>query len=69
MNLPDALIGYTGFVGSNLDQNWDFQARFNSSSIADIRNRKFGTVVCAGISAVSGLPTRRRKTIGPNWKA
>lgn len=52
MSRPDALIGHTGFVGSNLDRDWDFGARFNSRNIGNIRGQSFGTVVCAGVSAV-----------------
>lgn len=58
MTSPDALIGHTGFVGSNLDRDWAFQARFNSSNIAEIRGRHFGTVVCAGVSAVKWLANK-----------
>ena len=51
--LPDALIGYTGLVGGTLDRSgWQFGSRFNSRNIAEMRGREFGTVVCAGVSAV-----------------
>ncbi|MEM7702178.1 MAG: hypothetical protein AAF251_09615 [Pseudomonadota bacterium] len=43
----DALIGYTGFVGSTLARQTRFAARFNSANIAESAGRSFGTVVCA----------------------
>ena len=56
---PDALIGHTGFVGSNL-----MKARsekldvFNSKNIQDIRGRSYRRVVCAGVSAVKWLANK-----------
>lgn len=47
----DALIGFTGFVGGNLDRVRSFDNRFNSSNIEQMAGRQFGTVVCAGTSA------------------
>ncbi len=58
MSAPDtassgrALIGHTGFVGSNLLAQRHFDALYNSSSIGDIDGRRFTDVVCAGVSAV-----------------
>lgn len=46
-----ALIGYTGFVGSNLLRQHPFDARFNSSNIEQIAGRGFDLVVCAGARA------------------
>ncbi|SFK29613.1 sugar nucleotide-binding protein [Celeribacter neptunius] len=43
----DALIGYTGFVGSALDRQHNFGAKYNSSTIKTLRGEKFETVVCA----------------------
>ncbi len=56
---PDALIGHTGFVGGTLDRaGWPFGARFNSTSIEAMRGGRFGTVVCAGVSAVKWKANR-----------
>lgn len=44
--MTDALIGHTGFVGSNLF------ATFNSKNIGEIRGRSFGRVICAGVPAL-----------------
>lgn len=56
---PDALIGHTGFVGGTLDRSgWPFGARFNSRNIAEMAGGRFGTVVCAGVSAVKWKANR-----------
>ena len=47
-----ALIGHTGFVGSNLLHNGDFSATFNSSTISDLRGKHFHEIWCAGVKAV-----------------
>lgn len=47
-----ALIGHTGFVGSNLASQRSYAATFNSRNIADIAGQGFDTVVCAGVQAV-----------------
>lgn len=52
MNGTNALIGFTGFVGSTLLREQAFDALFNSKNIGDIRGKNFSTVVCAGVSAV-----------------
>jgi hypothetical protein len=51
MKSNSALIGYTGFVGSNLKSYHNFDYLFNSSNIERIKGRKFTTVVCAAPSA------------------
>ena len=48
--MTDALIGYTGFVGSNIVRPSD--AAFNSKNIETIRGQSFDRVVCAGVTAV-----------------
>jgi nucleoside-diphosphate-sugar epimerase len=47
----DALIGHTGFVGSNLLRRHQFEATFDSANIDEIRGRNFDLVVCAGVRA------------------
>jgi len=47
-----ALIGHTGFVGSNLAQAVAFNALYNSKNIEEIAGQTFDKVVCAGVSAV-----------------
>jgi nucleoside-diphosphate-sugar epimerase len=46
-----ALIGHTGFVGSNLLRQRPFEAVFNSSNIDEIRGRGFDLLVVAGARA------------------
>lgn len=46
-----ALIGHTGFVGSNLLRQRDFSALYNSKNIAEIDDKAFDHVVCAGVQA------------------
>lgn len=48
---PDALIGATGFVGTNLRLSHDFAAHYASRTIGDSAGRSFGTVVCAAAPA------------------
>lgn len=46
-----ALIGHTGFVGSNLLRQHTFDACFNSKNIEQIAGRGFDLVVCCGARA------------------
>jgi hypothetical protein len=45
-----ALIGYTGFVGSNLPHK-EFENLYRASNISEIRGRSFELVICAGAPA------------------
>lgn len=56
--MTDALIGHTGFVGSNLAGQRSFGAAFNSRNIETIRDQQFGEIVCAGVSAVKWLANK-----------
>ena len=49
--MTDALIGYTGFVGSNLMAAHEFGAVFNSKNITEIEGQSFNLLVCAGAPA------------------
>lgn len=46
--MEKALIGYTGFVGSNLSCQENFNYKYNSSNIEEIREKKFDLIVSAG---------------------
>jgi len=50
------LIGHTGFVGSNILAQTEFDNCYNSKNIEEIRNKKVELIVCAGVS-------------GTKWKA
>ncbi len=47
-----ALIGHTGFVGSNLERVLSFSHKYNSKNIEDMAGAQFDEVWCAGTSAV-----------------
>lgn len=47
----DALIGYTGYVGTNLLRQRLFDNLYNSKNIEDICGQSFELIVCAGIPA------------------
>jgi hypothetical protein len=46
--MTTALIGHTGFVGSTLHRQTQFDAVFRSATIDQMRDRYFDRVVCAG---------------------
>ena len=50
--MNDALVGYTGFVGSNILEKRSFESLYNSKNINEMSGNRFNDVVCAGISAV-----------------
>ena len=56
--MADALIGYTGFVGSTLARQQRFDACYRSHDIAEIAGARFGTIVCAGAPAQKWLANR-----------
>lgn len=51
-NYQTALIGNTGFVGSNLLRDIEFDELYNSQNIAEITGKSFQKIVCAGVNAV-----------------
>jgi nucleoside-diphosphate-sugar epimerase len=53
-----ALIGYTGFVGSNLIKQHYFHKKYNSSNINEIQNEKFNLIVCAGVSGTKWIANK-----------
>lgn len=46
-----ALIGYTGFVGSNLMHQYAFTDCYNSKNIQDIHGKHYDLCICAGVRA------------------
>ena len=50
--IMNTLIGYTGFVGSQLDRDREFDHRYRSTDIDLINGRGYDHVVCAGVQAV-----------------
>lgn len=56
--MADALIGYSGFVGSTLIKQAPFEARYRSTSIGEIDGQAFEVVVCAGAPAQKWIANR-----------
>jgi hypothetical protein len=50
--MTSALVGHTGFVGSNLLRQREFDALYNSKNIEEIRGQSFDTLVFSGAQAV-----------------
>ena len=57
----NALIGHTGFVGSNILKQKNFDFCYNSKNISSIRNNTFDLVVCAGVSSVKWKANKNPK--------
>ena len=53
-----ALIGYTGFIGSNILNQKSFTNVYNSKNIEEIRGREFELLVCAGASGTKWLANK-----------
>ncbi|MFC7405060.1 NAD-dependent epimerase/dehydratase family protein [Georgenia alba] len=51
--MTSALVGHTGFVGSNFALQHDFDATYNTSNIADIAGKRYDLVVSAANRADS----------------
>lgn len=56
--MDNALIGFSGFVGSTLLKQARFDALYRSTNIHEIENREFDVVVCAGAPAQKWLANR-----------
>jgi nucleoside-diphosphate-sugar epimerase len=56
--MSKALIGHTGFVGSNLLKQQTFNDHFNSSNIEQIAGKSYQQVICAGVSAVKWMANK-----------
>ncbi|HEY8038131.1 MAG TPA: hypothetical protein VIF37_21360 [Methylobacter sp.] len=54
----NALIGFSGFVGSTLLKQASFEALYRSTNIDEIEGKSFDTVVCAGAPAQKWIANR-----------
>jgi dTDP-4-dehydrorhamnose reductase len=54
----NALIGYSGFVGTTLLKQSSFDCLYRSTNIGEIKEKKFDTVVCAGAPAQKWIANR-----------
>ncbi len=50
--MKSALIGYTGFVGSNLNNQQGFDCLYNSKNFREMEGQFYDEIICAGVSAV-----------------
>jgi len=67
--MNNALIGYSGFVGTTLLKQSSFEFCYRSTNIAEIEGQQFDKVICAGAPAQKWLANRdpeedRRKIDG-----
>lgn len=56
--MNNALIGYSGFVGSTLLKQELFESLYRSTNIGEIAGKSFDTVVCAGAPAQKWIANR-----------
>ena len=56
-----ALIGHTGFVGSNLSSQFAIDQKFNSQNIREIEGQSFDEVICAGTPAAKWIANNAPK--------
>ena len=50
--MKSALVGYTGFVGSNIVKQTIFTDLYNSQNSQDIQNKQYDLIVSAGVSGL-----------------
>ena len=53
--MADALVGSTGFVGSNLLRQHDFRDCYHSRNIEEIAERSYDLIVCSGMPAAKWI--------------
>lgn len=56
--MRNGLIGYSGFVGSTLLKQAEFEALYRSTNINEIEGESFDTLVCAGAPAQKWIANR-----------
>ncbi len=59
--MKSGLIGYTGFVGSNLKKQYEFDDLYNSKNIYKIKNKKYDILICSGIPSSMWLANNNPK--------
>src|SRR5262245_46438716 len=57
-SMKTGLIGYSGFVGSNLRRQATFKRLYNSQNFREMEGRHFDLLVCAGVSASKWIANR-----------
>lgn len=56
--MDSALVGFSGFVGSTLLKQTQFEKLYRSTTIGEIDGKTFNTVVCAGAPAQKWIANR-----------
>lgn len=56
--MKTALIGYTGFVGSNIGNQYKFTDLYNSKNIDNIKNREYDLIVSAGVPGTKWIANK-----------
>lgn len=56
--MGSGLIGYTGFVGSNLARQHKFDQLYNSKNFREMEGAHFEELVCAGVYAVKWMANK-----------
>lgn len=56
--MKTAIIGYTGFVGSNINEQFRFTDLYNSKNINKIKNKKYDLVVSAGVAGTKWIANK-----------
>ncbi|WP_455206798.1 hypothetical protein [Kaarinaea lacus] len=56
--MESGLIGYTGFVGSNLARQHVFDNLYNSKNFREMEGKRFSEAVCAGVYAVKWMANK-----------
>jgi nucleoside-diphosphate-sugar epimerase len=56
--MADALVGSTGFVGSDLLRQHDFRDCYHSRNIEEIAGRSYDLIVCCGMPAAKWIANR-----------
>ena len=56
--MTNALIGYSGFIGSTLLKQALFESLYRSTNINEIENKSFNMLVCAGAPAQKWIANR-----------
>ena len=59
--MTDGLVGYTGFVGSNLTLQHEFGGLFNRANVADLAGATFDRLVVSAVPATMWLANRNPK--------
>ena len=56
--MSNGIIGFSGFVGTNLCNQHEFDFQYNSKNFRDMEGKHFDELVCCGVSAVKWLANK-----------